>query len=92
MVKALTRCIGCTHQPNIALLDGRLDLLPRGRDPAEIPIFAMMTIILAATDPEAKAKLADYRRYIDPEGALPLMSGWTAWTSHASIPTKLSSM
>jgi hypothetical protein len=45
MVKALTRCIGCTHQPNIALLDGRLDLLPRGRDPAEIPIFAMMTTL-----------------------------------------------
>jgi alkanesulfonate monooxygenase SsuD/methylene tetrahydromethanopterin reductase-like flavin-dependent oxidoreductase (luciferase family) len=37
----------------------------------------MMTVILAPTDSEAQAKLADYRRYADPEGALTLMSGWT---------------
>jgi FMN-dependent oxidoreductase (nitrilotriacetate monooxygenase family) len=49
----------------------------RGRDPTEILIFAMMTVILAPTDSEAHAKLADYRRYTDPEGALTLMSGWT---------------
>ena len=48
-----------------------------GRDPADILIFAMMTVILAPTDLEAEAKLADYRRYTDPEGALTLMSGWT---------------
>jgi alkanesulfonate monooxygenase SsuD/methylene tetrahydromethanopterin reductase-like flavin-dependent oxidoreductase (luciferase family) len=36
-----------------------------------------MTVILAPTDAEAQAKLADYRRYTDPEGALTLMSGWT---------------
>jgi long-chain alkane monooxygenase len=48
-----------------------------GRDPADILIFAMMTVVLAPTDAEAKAKLADYRRYTDPEGALTLMSGWT---------------
>ena len=43
-----------------------------GRDPAAILIFAMMTVILAPTDSEAEAKLADYRRYTDPEGALTL--------------------
>ena len=48
-----------------------------GRDPTDILIFAMMTVILAPTDAEAQAKLADYRRYTDPEGALTLMSGWT---------------
>jgi long-chain alkane monooxygenase len=48
-----------------------------GRDPADILIFAMMTAIVAPTDSEAAAKLADYRRYTDPEGALTLMSGWT---------------
>jgi alkanesulfonate monooxygenase len=37
----------------------------------------MMTVILAPTDSEAQAKLADYRRYADPEGALTLMSGRT---------------
>jgi alkanesulfonate monooxygenase len=48
-----------------------------GRNPTDILIFAMMTVILAPTDSEAQAKLADYRRYVDPEGALTLMSGWT---------------
>ena len=42
-----------------------------------ILMFAMMTVIVAPTDDEARAKLADYRRYADPEGALTLMSGWT---------------
>ena len=48
-----------------------------GRDPRAILMFAMMTVVVAATDDEAQAKLADYRRYADPEGALTLMSGWT---------------
>ena len=48
-----------------------------GRDPKAILMFAMMTVIVAPTDEEAQAKLADYRRYADPEGALTLMSGWT---------------
>ena len=48
-----------------------------GRDPKAIFMFAMMTVIVAPTDEEAQAKLADYRRYADPEGALTLMSGWT---------------
>ncbi len=48
-----------------------------GRDPKRILMFAMMTVIVAPTDEEANAKLADYRRYVDPEGALTLMSGWT---------------
>jgi alkanesulfonate monooxygenase len=48
-----------------------------GRDPRGILMFAMMTIIAAPTDEEARAKHADYRRYADPEGALVLMSGWT---------------
>jgi alkanesulfonate monooxygenase len=48
-----------------------------GRDPADVLMFAMMTVIVAPTESEAQAKLADYRRYTDPEGALTLMSGWT---------------
>ena len=47
-----------------------------GRDPKAILMFAMMTVIVASTDEEAQAKLADYRNYADPEGALTLMSGW----------------
>src|ERR1700749_1498831 len=48
-----------------------------GRNGAEILMFSMMTIIVAPTDAEAKAKYADYREHISPEGALALMSGWT---------------
>ena len=48
-----------------------------GRNPAEILMFSMMTIILGRTEAEAKAKYADYRSHISPEGALTLMSGWT---------------
>jgi len=40
-------------------------------------MFSMMTIILGRTEAEAKAKYADYRQHINPEGALALMSGWT---------------
>jgi FMN-dependent oxidoreductase (nitrilotriacetate monooxygenase family) len=48
-----------------------------GRNPAEILMFSMMTIILGRTEAEASAKYADYRSHISPEGALTLMSGWT---------------
>ncbi|MBK3660755.1 LLM class flavin-dependent oxidoreductase [Bradyrhizobium diazoefficiens] len=48
-----------------------------GRNPAEILMFNMMTIILGNTEAEAAAKHADYRSHISPEGALALMSGWT---------------
>jgi long-chain alkane monooxygenase len=48
-----------------------------GRDPNGILMFGMMTIIVAPTDAEAEAKHANYRRYVDPEGAVTLMSGWT---------------
>jgi alkanesulfonate monooxygenase len=48
-----------------------------GRNPAEILMFNMMTIILGNTEAEAAAKYADYCSHINPEGALALMSGWT---------------
>jgi FMN-dependent oxidoreductase (nitrilotriacetate monooxygenase family) len=48
-----------------------------GRDPAEILIFTMMTVITAPTQAEAEDKLSDYSQYISEEGALTLMSGWT---------------
>ena len=48
-----------------------------GRDPAEILIFTLMTIVTDRTDALAEEKLADYRRYVSEEGALALMSGWT---------------
>jgi alkanesulfonate monooxygenase len=48
-----------------------------GRDPREILMFSMFTVILGRTEAEAKAKFEDYRSYISHQGALTLMSGWT---------------
>jgi FMN-dependent oxidoreductase (nitrilotriacetate monooxygenase family) len=48
-----------------------------GRDPAQILIFTMMTVITAGTREAAQEKLRDYLCYVSEEGALALMSGWT---------------
>jgi alkanesulfonate monooxygenase len=61
--------------PRVAAI--RQEAAALGRNPAEILMFSMMTIILGRTEAEAKEKYADYRRHISPEGALALMSGWT---------------
>jgi alkanesulfonate monooxygenase len=61
--------------PRVAAI--RQEAAALGRNPAEILMFNMMTIILGNTEAEAAAKHADYRSHISPEGALALMSGWT---------------
>lgn len=48
-----------------------------GRDPHDIRFFALATVIVGATRAEAEAKHRDYQRYIDPQGSLALLSGWT---------------
>jgi long-chain alkane monooxygenase len=48
-----------------------------GRNPNEILIFTMMTVITAQTRETAHEKLRDYASYVSEEGALALMSGWT---------------
>ncbi len=48
-----------------------------GRDPADLLIFTLVTVITGHDAAEARAKHADYRRYADPEAALALFSGWT---------------
>ncbi len=56
-----------------------------GRDPAEILIFTMITVVTDHTDALAEEKLSDYRRYVSEEGALALMSGWTG-VDFAALP------
>jgi len=48
-----------------------------GRNPAEILIFTLMTVIVGRTEAEAKAKFEEYRSHISHAGALTLFSGWT---------------
>jgi alkanesulfonate monooxygenase len=67
--------------PNAAVIGPRVARLrdaatQAGRAPAEILVFALATVILAPTRAEAEAKLAEYKTYIDHEGALTLLSGW----------------
>ncbi len=56
-----------------------------GRDTNDLLFFSMATVITGATEEEAKAKLASYRRYLNPQAALILFSGWTALISRSSI-------
>jgi FMN-dependent oxidoreductase (nitrilotriacetate monooxygenase family) len=48
-----------------------------GRDPADLVIFSMMTVITGPTPAAAQEKYQDYLRYVSEDGALALMSGWT---------------
>ena len=48
-----------------------------GRDPAGILVYALATVILGATEAEARRKLEEYRAYVSAEGALTLISAWT---------------
>jgi len=76
--------------PRVAAI--RANAAKLGRDPKSVLMFALATAIVGASDAEAQAKLADYRRYADLEGALTLLSGWTGSISQNSISTRLSSM
>ena len=48
-----------------------------GRDPADLKIYTMMTVITDTTREAALEKFRDYQRYVSADGALALMSGWT---------------
>lgn len=48
-----------------------------GRARDDVKIFQMMTVVPGRTDGEAEAKLAEYAQYVQHEGALAALSGWT---------------
>ena len=60
-----------------SVADVRKRAAVHGRNPAEILIFALVTVIPGSTEEEAKEKLRDYQSYVSHEGALALVSGWT---------------
>lgn len=47
-----------------------------GRQPDQVRVFPGMTVIVGTTDEEAELKLETAKRYISPQGALALFSGW----------------
>ena len=48
-----------------------------GREPGDILIYAEVTVVPGVTEKEAHAKVAEYNRFIDLEGALAMVGGWT---------------
>jgi FMN-dependent oxidoreductase (nitrilotriacetate monooxygenase family) len=48
-----------------------------GRDPRSVKFFAIMTVVTAPTDAEAKAKFEEYKSYASIEGNLARLSGIT---------------
>jgi FMN-dependent oxidoreductase (nitrilotriacetate monooxygenase family) len=48
-----------------------------GRDPRDLIILTMMTVITDTTEKAARDKYQDYLNHVSEEGALVLMSGWT---------------
>jgi FMN-dependent oxidoreductase (nitrilotriacetate monooxygenase family) len=68
--------------PSQTVLRGYVDgiraaTVAAGRAADDVLIYAQALIITGATEQEAQAKLAEYRRHIDIEAALALLSGWT---------------
>ena len=61
--------------PQVA--DLRRRAAAHGRDPSDLVIFTLMTVITGRDEAEARAKHDEYRRYADYEASLALFSGWT---------------
>jgi FMN-dependent oxidoreductase (nitrilotriacetate monooxygenase family) len=60
-----------------------------GRDPHDLIIFTMMTLITDTTPKAARDKYQDYLGYVSEEGALALMSGWTGLDFGAMDPDEV---
>jgi alkanesulfonate monooxygenase len=60
-----------------------------GRDPSDLVIFTMMTVITDTTPKAARDKYQDYLGYVSEEGALALMSGWTGVDFGAMAPDEV---
>ena len=70
----------CVH-PNRTLAANavralREAIVAAGRAPHAVKICQGLSVVVAATDAEAEAKLAGHRRHASPEGNLALFSGW----------------
>ena len=55
----------------------REGLREAGRPEDAIRVLAMVTVVVADTDEEAQARLAEYHEHVDVESALALFGGWT---------------
>lgn len=58
----------------------------QGRNPDDLLIFTLFTVIVGETEQEAQAKYADYAKHISYEGALALYGGWSGLDLSAYDP------
>jgi FMN-dependent oxidoreductase (nitrilotriacetate monooxygenase family) len=73
-------CVFVTGSKRIVksnVADIRQRAAAHGRGRSEILMFAGLSVIVGPTEAAARTKLEEYRRYIKPEAALALLSGWT---------------
>jgi FMN-dependent oxidoreductase (nitrilotriacetate monooxygenase family) len=59
-----------------AVADIRTRASDAGRDPYDVKIVNGHVVVTGVDEAAAQARYEDFRRYIDPEGALALWSGW----------------
>lgn len=69
--------------------DLRHQMVLAGRDPYDVVIFGMITVIVDSTPQRARDKYQDYLRYASEEGGLTLMSGWTGLDFGAMDPDEV---
>ncbi|WP_146550118.1 LLM class flavin-dependent oxidoreductase [Rummeliibacillus suwonensis] len=67
-----------TKEPAIQYVKSlRKEAVKQGKNPQDIKVLALATVITGKTDEEARQKYEKLLSYIDLEGALSLLSGWT---------------
>ncbi|WP_330445756.1 LLM class flavin-dependent oxidoreductase [Kocuria rhizophila] len=49
----------------------------QGRDPEDVKIYAMLSVVVADTDEEAAEKYRDYLQYVDLEASQAIIGGWS---------------
>ncbi|GGM59159.1 N5,N10-methylene tetrahydromethanopterin reductase [Longimycelium tulufanense] len=64
----------------------RRQVAEQGRDPYDVKIFALATVVTGDTDADARAKLKSYQEHISFEGALALYGGWSGIDFSAYAP------
>ncbi|MGA7776798.1 MAG: LLM class flavin-dependent oxidoreductase [Paraburkholderia sp.] len=69
--------------------DVRRQAAEAGRDPRQLLIYNLVTVIVDETDAKAQAKFEEYRSYVSYDGSLVFMSGWTGIDFGQYAPTEL---
>ncbi|QCU79050.1 LLM class flavin-dependent oxidoreductase [Citricoccus sp. SGAir0253] len=54
----------------------RAAAIEAGREPGDVKVYTLLTVITGPDEAAAQAKHEDYASYIDHQGALALLSGW----------------